>query len=364
MPTGAHTVTHKGLDFYSRLVDALLEAGIEPWVTLYHWDLPQALAEKGGWASRDVAGWFAEYAGVVGKALGDRVHHFTTLNEPQIFCIFGYLTGLHAPGLIDPSAYVLASHHALLAHGRAVQSLRAAASKAKVGIVEQLFPIHPLTNSEADRAAAHRVDGLFNRWYLDPVLTGRYPEDTASLLSFLPSPVEPGDLETISAPIDYLGVNHYTRQFARHDPGLPLFEFLVDVTHREPGSEYTEMEWEIYPPGIGEILARLRDDYGNPNVVITENGAATTEVVEDDGVRDPARVRFLRSYLHEIHTQIARGSNVSGYFVWSFSDNFEWTFGYAKRFGVVRVDYETQARTPKDSARWYAGVVRENGFSV
>jgi beta-glucosidase len=364
MPTGTHAVNRKGLDFYARLVDCLLEAGIEPWVTLYHWDLPVALAEKGGWASRDIADWFGEYAGIVGRELGDRVRHFTTLNEPQIFCIFGYLTGVHAPGLVDPPAYVLASHHAQLAHGRAVQALRAASSAAKVGIVQQLFPVHPLTDSDADRLAARRVDGLFNRWYLDPISKGRYPEDISELLSFLPSPVAPGDLETISAPLDFIGVNHYTRQFARHDPDLPLFEFQVELQHREPGSEYTEMDWEIYPPGIGEVLARLRTDYGNPEVFITENGAATREVVENGRVRDPARERYLESYLAEVHAQIARGSRVSGYFVWSFLDNFEWGYGYEKRFGLVRVDYETQARILKDSARWYAGAIRDNGFSV
>jgi beta-glucosidase len=243
-----------------------------------------------------------------------------------------------------------------------VQALRAASSTVKVGIVEQLFPVHALSDSDADRAAVRRVDGLFNRWYLDPILKAEYPADIAELLSFLPSPVLPGDLETIATPLDFIGVNHYTRQFARHDSNLPLFEFMVDLMHREPGAEYTEMDWEIYPPGIGEVLARLRSDYGNPNVFITENGAATTEVVEPNRVHDPAREKYLRSYLAEVHSQIAQGSRVNGYFVWSFTDNFEWAHGYDKRFGLVRVDYETQARTIKDSARWYADVIRKNAI--
>ncbi|HEX3593993.1 MAG TPA: GH1 family beta-glucosidase [Polyangiaceae bacterium] len=364
IPDGTGAVNQKGLDFYSRLVDALLEAGVTPWLTLYHWDLPAALADQGGWTNRDVAGWFAEYASVVGRALGDRVEHFMTLNEPQVFTIFGYLTGVHAPGTIDLPGYVLASHHTNLAHGRAVQALRAAARGAKVGIVEQVFPIHPLSTSDADRAAAWRVDGLFNRWFLDPILKGSYPEDLTSLLSFLPSPVLPGDLETIRQPMDFLGVNHYTRQFARHDPSLPLFEFLVDLDHREPGSEYTEMAWEIHPPSFGEILARLRTDYGNPLVYVTENGAATHETVEGNAVHDPARRSYLKSYLAELHGQLGKGSRIGGYFVWSLTDNFEWAFGYGKHFGLIRVDYETQARTPKDSARWYASVIQKNGFEL
>ncbi len=364
VPGGTGAVNQKGLDFYSRLVDALLEAGVTPWATLYHWDLPAALSDQGGWANRDIAGWFADYASTVARALGDRVKHFMTLNEPQVFTIFGYLTGVHAPGLIDLPAYLLASHHTNLAHGRAVQALRAAASDVKVGIVEQMFPIHPETSSDADRAAAFRVDGLFNRWFLDPVLKGSYPDDLLALLSFLPSPIADGDLEVIREPIDFLGLNHYTRQFARYDPNLPLFEFLVDIDHHEPGSEYTEMGWEVHAPSFGEVLARLRTDYGNPLVIVTENGAATPETTVDGAVRDPSRRRYLESYLAALHAELQRGSRVGGYFVWSLTDNFEWAFGYGKHFGLIRVDYETQARTVKDSGHWYATVIRENGFSV
>jgi beta-glucosidase len=224
--------------------------------------------------------------------------------------------------------------------------------------------VHPLSPSDADGAAARRVDGLFNRWFLDPVLKGAYPEDMLELLSFLPSPMQPGDAEAIREPIDFLGVNHYTRQFVRHDPGLPLFEFHVDVAHREPGSEYTQMDWEVHAPSFGEVLSRLRREYDNPLVYVTENGAATLETVEGSAVRDPARHSYLKAYLAELHTAIAEGSRVGGYFVWSFTDNFEWAFGYTKHFGIVRIDYETQARLVKDSGLWYGAVARENGFSL
>ncbi|HVW25293.1 MAG TPA: GH1 family beta-glucosidase [Polyangiaceae bacterium] len=364
LPEGKGPVNQRGLDFYSRLVDALLAAGVAPWATLYHWDLPAALSDLGGWTNRDVAAWFADYAALVGRALGDRVKHFMTLNEPQVFTIFGYLTGDHAPGLVDLPGYLRASHHANLAHGKAVQALRATASRSQIGIVEQIFPIHPLSANDADRAAAGRVDGLFNRWFLDPLLKGGYPDDMLRLLSFLPLPAEPGDAEIIAEPIDFIGVNHYTRQFARHDAELPLFEFQVDLAHREPGSDYTQMGWEVHAPSFGEVLARLRDDYGNPLVYVTENGAATLETVEPNAVHDPARRAYLESYLVELHAALAEGSRVGGYFVWSLTDNFEWAFGYTKHFGVIRVDYETQRRIVKDSGRWYASVTRENGFSL
>jgi beta-glucosidase len=361
-PSGAGAANARGLDFYSRLVDALLEAGIQPWATLYHWDLPQALEDAGGWAARDVAKRFADYAELVGRALGDRVKSFTTLNEPQVFCIFGYFTGTHAPGRMDFTAYLNATHHANLAHGLAVRALRATAPGCKVGIVQQVFPVHPESASEADIAAARRVDGVFNRWYLDPIIKGRYPEDIAALFSFLPSPVAEGDFDVITEPLDFQGINHYTRQFARHDPNLPLLEFAVDLAHHEPGAEYTEMGWEICPPAFGEVLGRMRTEYGNPLVYVTENGAATVETVNGDRVEDPVRERYLAAYIAELGAQIAKGSRIGGYFVWSFLDNFEWAFGYEKRFGIVHVDYATQKRTVKESGRFYASVAARNGL--
>jgi beta-glucosidase len=358
LPQGTGAPNPKGIDFYSRLVDALLEAGIAPWLTLYHWDLPAALDDRGGWASRDVAAWFGEYARIVARALGDRVGHFMTLNEPQIFSVFGYLTGEHAPGLIDIPAFFAAAHHLHLAHGRAVQAIRAESSGAKVGIAEQIFPCYPATESELDVAAARRLDGVFNRWFLDALIHGRYPEDALSLFSFLPSPVRERDFDLIRQPIDFIGLNHYTRQIVRHDANVPLFE--LSTGGRLSGAEYTEMGWEVCPPAFGEVLARLRTEYGNPNVIVTENGAAMPEEHDDGRIRDPRRAAYLAAYLEELRRQIAAGSNVNGYFVWSLTDNFEWAHGYEKRFGLVHVDYASQRRTPKDSAEWYSRVIREN----
>lgn len=360
VPDGTGKPNPKGLDFYSRLVDRLLGAGVAPWVTLYHWDLPASLQERGGWTARDVAGWFAEYAAVVARALGDRVEHFMTLNEPQIFSIFGYLTGEHAPGLVDVPGYFAASHHVHLAHGRGVEAVRAEAPAAKVGIVEQVFPCHPATDCEADRDAARRLDGLFNRWYLEPLLLGRYPDDVLALFSFLASPVEEGDFDVIRAPIDFIGINHYTRQLVSHDATVPLFELRTGA--KKPNAEYTAMGWEVCPAAFGEVLSRLRTEYGNPPVVITENGAAMADVYEAGRVHDGGRIAYLEAYLTELHRQMAAGSDVGGYFVWSFTDNFEWAYGYEKRFGLIHVDYRTGARTPKDSAAWYCRVIGGGGL--
>ncbi len=363
LPSGTGQISAKGLDFYSRLIDALLAAGIEPWITLYHWDMPWALYERGGFTVRAAADWFGEYADVVGRALGDRVKRWITFNEPQVFSTLGYLTAEHAPGLVDFPGYVAVAHHVHLAHGRAVQALRTRSKAAKVGIVEQVVSFHPSSPSEEDARAARRIDGVFNRFFLDAVLKGHYSSDILELLSVLPLPVEPGDFELIREPIDFVGVNHYTRHFVRHDPSVPLFEVSMDQARREPGSEYTDMGWEVYPPALGEVLTRLRTEYGNPAVVITENGCALRDVVEDGAVHDPRRIAYLRSYLAEVNRQIALGSRVEGYFVWSFTDNFEWAEGYGKRFGLVYVDYATGRRIPKDSARWYGSIAKTGSLS-
>jgi beta-glucosidase len=360
LPNGTGATNARGLDFYSRLVDELLAAGIEPWLTLYHWDLPAALFDRGGWATRDVADWFGEYASIVARALGDRVRHFMTLNEPQIFSAFGYLTGEHAPGLVDIPSYLATAHHVHLAHGRGVQAIRAETRDAKIGITEQIFPCHPATQSEGDLSAARRLDGLFNRWFLDALFRGRYPDDVLSLFSFLPSPVASKDFDLIIEPIDFIGINNYSRQIVRHDETVPLFEFAIEG--KRSGAEYTEMGWEVCPPAFGEVLARLRTEYGNPNVVITENGAAMPEEYENGQVHDPRRVAYLAAYVEELRRQMASGSKVEGYFVWSFTDNFEWAHGLEKRFGLVHVNYETQERTLKDSAKWYSRLIRAGGL--
>ncbi|MCC6213910.1 MAG: beta-glucosidase [Polyangiaceae bacterium] len=362
-PSGKGPPHPAGLDFYSRLVDALLEAGIAPMATLYHWDLPQALQDEGGFASRDVAGWFADYAGVVARALGDRLRWIVTLNEPQIFGLFGYVVGTHAPGVQDFVGYPRVAHHINLAHGEAVRAVRAERARLPVGIAMQTPPMHPRSASAEDAAAARRFDAFFNRYFLDPVLLGAYPPELLELLSPLGVRYPEEDLAVIAQPLDFVGVNNYTRYFVRHHPETPLLEALADEHHRIDGARYTDMGWEIRPDALGEVLDRLRADYGNPVVYVTENGAAFADPVADGQVHDADRVAFLRGYLARLHRAIADGARVRGYFVWSWLDNFEWAHGYSKRFGLVHVDYPTQRRTPKDSARWYAEVARRNALS-
>ncbi len=361
-PEGVGEVNRKGLDFYSRLVDKLLAHGIEPFVTLYHWDLPQALQDKGGWPSRDTAYAFARYAETVASELGDRVSFWITHNEPFVAAIIGHFTGEHAPGLQDPVAAFSAAHHLLLSHGLAVQAIRAAASrKPEVGIVLNLHPVHPASPSEEDRLAARRLDGVINRMFLDPVLKGKYPEDMLELFGFLLPEIRPGDMETISVPIDFIGINYYTRSVARFDPEFPLIQ--VSQVHPE-GNEYSQM-WEIYPPGIYEIVVRVWKDYNPPSIFLTENGVPVPDGVDFDGRgRDERRIRYLRNHLIHLHRAISEGAPVRGYFVWSLLDNFEWAYGYSMRFGLVYVDYPTQKRIIKDSGRWYAQVIKENGLAL
>jgi beta-glucosidase len=364
LPEGRGQVNPAGLDFYSRLVDALLARNIQPFITLYHWDLPQALQDRGGWADRDIIHYFADYAHLVGSRLGDRVSHWITHNEPQVTAFAGHLFGAHAPGLRDAATAFQVTHHLLLSHGCAVEALRDAIPRARVGITLNLSPIHPASEAEEDRAAAKRVDGRNNRLFLDPVLLGRYPADVVALSGPLFPQVEPGDLERIAVPLDFLGVNYYSRAVIRHAPDSPL---LQAVPVRPKGSDYSEM-WEIYPAGMYELLTRLKADYGQgatpplQNLYITENGIPVPDVPDPDGqVHDPRRIRYLRDHLVQVQRAIAAGVPVRGYFTWSLMDNFEWAHGFKMRFGLVYVDLKTQARTVKDSGRWYAQVIRENG---
>ncbi len=361
-PEGVGEVNRKGLDFYSRLVDKLLAHGIEPFVTLYHWDLPQALQDRGGWPSRDTAYAFAHYAETVAGELGDRVSFWITHNEPFVAALIGHFTGEHAPGIQDPSAAFSAAHHLLLSHGLAAQAIRAAASrKPEVGIVLNLHPVHPASPSEEDQLAARRFDGIINRMFLDPIFRGKYPEDIVELLGFLLPEIRPGDMETISVPIDFIGINYYTRSVARFDPEFPLIQ--ASQIHPE-GNEYSQM-WEIYPPGIYEIVTRVWKEYNPNSIFLTENGVPVPDGVDFDGrVRDERRIRYLKNHLIHLHRAISEGAPVRGYFVWSLLDNFEWAYGYSMRFGLVYVDYPTQKRIIKDSGRWYAQVIRENGLAL
>ncbi len=354
---GAGAPSASGLGFYDQLVDTLLEAGIEPWVTLYHWDLPQELEDAGGWPERATAHRLAELAEAAGAALGDRVRHWITLNEPWCSAFLGYGSGIHAPGRADPAAAVRASHHLLLAHGEAVQALRATVPQAQVGVTLNLYPVAGLTDDAGTADLVRRIDGLHNRWFLDPVLLGRYPADVLSDLGDLVPPglVRDGDLDTVHQPLDFLGVNYYTRHNVRPSvyPGTNAADFGGRWLDR------TANGWEVDPDGLHETLVRVARDYPALPLVVTENGSAWPDRVEPDGeVHDRGRLDYLGAHLEACARARRDGADVTGYFAWSLLDNFEWAEGYAVRFGLVHVDYPTQQRTVKASGRWYADFLR------
>ncbi|MCP4535565.1 MAG: beta-glucosidase [Chloroflexi bacterium] len=361
LPAGKGQINTPGLDFYDRLVDGLLANGIEPYATLYHWDLPQALQDQGGWTNRDTARYFADYAHVVAERLADRVTYWTTHNEPFVTAMAGHVGGEHAPGTQDLATGLLVAHHVLLSHGYAVEALRDTGGRPiKVGITLDFYPAYPASDSEDDHQAAKRFDATRNRWLADPVFLGRYPEEMTELFGPLFPQVQPGDLERIAAPIDFLGVNYYSRSMVRHDPKSPNLQ--IEWVKPED-SEYTEMGWEIYPPGLHKLLTRLWADYQPAEIFVTENGAAMPDTLDAKGrVRDEGRTHYLRDHLAQVHRAIGDGVPMRGYFAWSFMDNFEWSRGYKMRFGLVYVDYETLERTVKDSGQWYAEAIRENGI--
>lgn len=361
-PDGKGRMNPQGIAFYDRLVDRLLEKGIEPYVTLYHWDLPQALQDEGGWANRAVADYFAEYAQTVASKLGDRVKNWITLNEPAVSAFLGYFLGNHAPGLQDPIQALLASHHLLLSHGLGVEALRAVLpAEAQVGITLNLSPIHPASDSEEDHAAAHRADVVMNRIFLDPVLRACYPSELEELFGPLFSNLDPAEVRQIGVPIDFLGINYYTRTMIQQGSQIPFIN--VDQVYPE-GNEYSQM-WEIYPEGLYELLNRVWDDYHPTKILITENGIPVADGPDFDGkVRDYRRTRYLHSHLVQVQRAIEAGIPIEGYFAWSLLDNFEWAFGYTMRFGLIYLDYATQKRILKESGRWYSQVTRENGLQV
>lgn len=354
LPGGDGTVNSKGLDHYDRLIDALLAAGVEPNVTLYHWDLPQALQDRGGWPERATAEHFAVYAGLVADRLGDRVTEWATLNEPLCSAWIGHLEGRMAPGWTDLTAAVRASYHLLLGHGLATQAVRAAAPGARIGIVNNLSTVAPATADPADRTAARRMDGHVNRWWLDPVHGRGFPADMRDVYG-VDLPERPGDLAAIAAPLDWIGLNYYFPQVVTADPTGPApFARQVD----RPGVPRTGMDWEVDADGLETLIMRLHEEYGTRRIQITENGSAYPDAVAPDGsVHDPERTAYLTSHLAACARAARRGAPVAGYYAWSLLDNFEWAYGYDKRFGLVHVDYETQARTVKSSGRAYAGVI-------
>jgi beta-glucosidase len=362
IPQGKGKVNPAGLDFYDRLVDELLKAGIEPFVTLYHWDLPQALQEEGGWKNRDIVGYFVDYTALVAHRLKDRVHHWITHNEPWVVSFLGHAFGTHAPGIMDLPAALQVSHHLLLSHGRAQEVLKNLGDEnTKVGITLNLHPVYPASQREEDIKAAKRCDGHLNRWFLDPVFKGAYPPDMLEYYQNKIPQIFPADMSIISRKVDFLGVNYYSRWIVKDNPE----EKILKLSFSKPqDAEYTGMGWEIYPRGIYEILKRVQSDYSPQAIYITENGAAFQDKLnEEDEVKDGRRISYLREHISFAHKAIEEGVRLKGYFVWSLMDNFEWTWGYSKRFGLIYVDYPTQKRIFKESAYWYKEVIKNNGIS-
>ena len=371
LPEGRGRVNARGLDFYSRLVDGLLEAGIVPYATLFHWDLPQRLQDEGGWPRRETAEAFVQYADAVAARLGDRVHHWITQNEPWCASLQSYQIGRHAPGFTDWPAALAASHHLMLSHGWAVTAVRSRSRGADVGITLNLTPAEPASSSRADGDACRHFDGYFNRWFLDPVHGRGYPADMIAdygAAGRLPRDwerlVRHGDLAAIAEPTDFLGVNYYNRAVVRSD-AIPEAENLPRAVFLAPESEWTDMGWEVHPEGLYRVLCRVHFDYRPRRVYVTENGAAWSEGPGANGrVPDHRRLAFLRDHFRAARRAIAAGVPLHGYFVWSLLDNFEWDRGYSQRFGIVWVDYRTQKRILKDSAVWYQRVIRSNSAEV
>lgn len=352
-PEGFGSLNQAGLDFYKRLMDALRAASIAPLVTLYHWDLPQALQEKGGWANRDTAFYFADYAETVFETFAGLVPEWITINEPWCISVLGHYTGEHAPGIKDAAIARRVAHHTLLGHGLAVERLRACDPAAQVGITLNLIPIEAASDRLQDQLIAGVVDVFMNRWFLDPIFQGRYPEEL-SFLSDDESFVQIGDLDIVKTPIDFLGVNYYFRNVVTFDSSSPLG--YQSVTPEEPVTGMGK-GWEVYPKALTQLLIRLKEEYGNPKIYITENGASYPDQLEDGAIHDPQRIAYLQEHINAMQGAIAQGVNVQGYYVWSLLDNFEWTHGYEQRFGLIYVDYATQKRFVKDSALFYSGLM-------
>jgi beta-glucosidase len=359
-PDGRGPVNRKGIDFYRRLAEGLRERGIKPLATLYHWDLPQALQDEGGWASRDVVERCAEYSRLVLDGLDGLVEDWITHNEPWVTAFLGYALGIKAPGLRDWHAALRAAHHALLAHGVVVREYREAGRTGRIGITLDLTVSRAATDAPEDVAAAQRLDGYHNRWFLDPVLRGAYPADMVELYERRVGPLDAdqeGDLDTIAQPLDFLGVNFYRPNLVAADD-----ESVIGTREVEQAAERTAMDWPVVPAALTELLLRIKRDYGDVPLLITENGAAFPDRLDDGVVDDERRIEYLRSHIAAVEQAREQGVDVRGYYVWSLLDNFEWEWGYAQRFGIVYVDYPTQRRIPKQSALWYRDLIaRRNG---
>ncbi len=343
-PTGSGAWNTAGLDFYERLVDGLLERGVAPYLTLNHWDLPQALQDQGGWANRDTVHRFVDYARGMAARLGDRVASITTHNEPWVVAVLGHETGIFAPGIQDRGQAMQAAHHLLLSHGLALQALRADGCASALGIVLNLSPVQPASPTPADIDQARLEDGRLVRWYMDPLFHGRYPQDIVDFLGADAPQVASGDMAIIAQTMDFLGVNYYTRAVVSAQGPWDA---------HQSGLELTDMGWEVYPEGLTELLLRLHRDYAVPPLFVTENGGAFKDRLEDGRIHDAGRTAYIASHIAAVGEALRQGVPMAGYMVWSLLDNFEWASGYEKRFGIVHVDYPTQQRTLKDSAQWY-----------
>ncbi len=360
--TGRGAANQAGVDFYSKLVDGMLKRGIKPMATLYHWDLPQALEDEGGWRERFIVDRFVEYTDIMTRALGDRVTHWITHNEPWCVAHLGHGTGEQAPGIKDIGVSLKVAHHVMVSHGAAMSVIRENVPNSVAGITLNLCPAFPASPSEADAEATRLFDGFFNRWYLDPVFGRGYPADKIAHyqkdghLPEGPLPfVEPGDLEVMAAPTDFLGINFYSRGIIRDEKAVNNAPVVLEASEN-----VTDMGWEVAPDSLTTLLVDLRDEYGPKPILITENGAAYPTAPGEDGrIRDVKRTAYFDSHLRAVAAAIDAGVPVEGYFAWSLLDNFEWAFGYEKRFGLVWVDYETLERTPKDSAHFYRKVIKE-----
>lgn len=361
LPEGTGRVNQRGLDFYNRLVDVLLENHIKPMATLYHWDLPAALHDHGGWADPRSVGWFTEYAELMYKSLGDRIPMWCTINEPWVVMNEGYVDGRHAPGHRDPAEAAAVSKNLLLAHAAAVEAYRAI-GRGDIGLVVNLVPIYPASQSEADLAAAERLDAYLNRQFLDPVILGTTPPQLAQMSGSVWANWSDAELARAKQPLDFIGVNYYLRLVVKDDPSCgPACAQIVP----QPNRPITATNWEIYPQGLTDTLCWIKDRYGDLPIYITENGAAFDDAASPNQIiDDPRRVQYLMAHLKAARDAIAAGANLRGYFVWSLLDNFEWQSGYAIRFGIVYVDFPTQRRLPKASARFFSNVIRSNGAEL
>src|SRR5262245_24473582 len=368
VPDGAGAINAAGLDFYDRLVDAMLARGIRPFATLFHWDLPMALQDLGGWTCRETVDAFVRYAEIAARRLGDRVKDWMTHNEPWVVAFCGNLYGVHAPGLRDLPTALATAHGLLVSHGRAVAAIRAACPDARVGIVNNLEWVEPASDRPQDVAAAARHDGAFNRWFLDPIFGRGYPDDLVSWYGAAAPRVEPGDHDAIAAPLDFLGVNYYTRSVIAHDPaGRSARGAALAVRHVYwpfvPRADFDV--WEVAPEGLYRMLLRVQRTYRPAAMYVTENGTPWPDQPGPDGaIHDLVRIRYLARHAAAVRQALDDGADVRGYFAWSFLDNFEWGFGFTKRFGLVHVDYATQRRTVKDSGHWYARLAAENRFPL